>query len=126
MIKANELRIGNILYSNLTERNFACTSEDIYNLSIDCNVNNANYIPLTKEWLLKFGFIKIKFLNEYLVQEIGYKFNDMIIRYGCFEGHRFLFDFANEKVVNLKYVHQLQNLYFSIIGEELVFSSIEL
>lgn len=125
MDKANEFRIGNILYSNLTERNFICSAEDIYNLSMDYNANNANYVELTEEWLLKAGFKEIKFLNEYHVQEKGYKHIDMIVRYGCFDGHRFLFDFANEKCVNLKYVHQLQNLYFALCGEELVFSSTE-
>ena len=115
MIKANELRIGNILYSNLTERNFACTSEDIYNLSIDCNANNANYIPLTKEWLLKAGFERLfptgstYSLRDFNVSDFG-------------ENGIYHYDVKQP----IKYVHQLQNLYFSIIGEELVFSSIEL
>ena len=122
-MEVRELRIGNLLYSNLTERKFICSSEDIYNLSMDYNANNANYVELTEEFLLKSGFKAIIFLNEYLVQEKWYKYLDIIIRYGVFDGHRFIFDFANEKCVNLKYVHQLQNLYFAICGEELVFSS---
>ena len=89
------------------------------------DVKDVSPIELTEEWLLKAGFKEIKFLNEYHVQEKGYKHIDMIVRYGCFDGHRFLFDFANEKCVNLKYVHQLQNLYFALCGEELVFSSTE-
>ena len=57
MVKANELRIGNMLYSNLTERNFACSSEEIYSLSMDYNEENANYIELTEKCFLKAGFI---------------------------------------------------------------------
>lgn len=68
---------------------------------------------------MKFGFKKIKYLNLYLVLDHGYQFYDVIIRYGCFDNHRFMFDFGNEKVVNLKYVHQLQNLYYALTGEEL-------
>lgn len=134
----NDFRIGNLV---LNEDGELCKIEQLSSEKMECfqqvsNIENKSCIstkypsniyaiPLTEEWLLKAGFKEIKFLNEYLVREKGYKYLDMIIRYGIFDGHRFLFDFANEKCVNLKYVHQLQNLYFAICGEELVFSSTE-
>ena len=136
MIKTNELRIGNFVSIN---NGFEMLVHSIFQngtvyldfippLINEGDIWEEDYkdliaIPLTEEWLLKAGFKEIKFLNEYLVQEKGYKYLDMIIRYGVFDGHKFLFDFANEKCVNLKYVHQLQNLYFSLCGEELVFST---
>lgn len=123
MIKANELRIGNLVFLNDKQKVW----EIMNGFDIDEMTENStvDHIALTEDWLLKAGFIKIKFLNAYFVQENGYKYLDMIIRHGLFEGHRFIFDFANEKYVNLKYVHQLQNLYFALTGEELVFSSTE-
>ena len=136
MIKTNELRIGNFVSIN---NGFEMLVHSIFQngtvyldfippLINEADVWEEDYkdliaIPLTEEWLLKAGFKEIKFLNKYLVQEKGYKYLDMIIRYGDFDGHRFLFDFANDKCVNLKYVHQLQNLYFSLCCEELVFST---
>ena len=136
MIKTNELRIGNFVSIN---NGFEMLVHSIFQNStvyldfIPPLINEADIweedykdliaIPLTEDWLLKAGLKEIKFLNEYHVQEKGYKYLDMIIRYGVFDGHRFLFDFANEKCVNLKYVHQLQNLYFALTGEELVFST---
>ena len=132
MIKENELRLNNLVMVNyktdllskvtwIQEGSINVTFDrqpDLVN-GIVCSVNDLIPIPLTEEWLIKFGFKAINFLNGYLVQEKGYKYMDMIIRYGCFDGHRFLFDFSNEKCVNLKYVHQLQNIYFALTNKEL-------
>ena len=66
-------------------------------------------IPLTKEWLLKFGF------DEHA---IGYYNKDFIIflSYSNTGLHQYrLRDFNTI----IKYVHQLQNLYFALTGEEL-------
>ena len=129
MIKTNDLRLNNLVKWNDSVQKI--TAIAFGNCLLDKNptadypvkITEIEPIKLTEEWIKKAGFKEIKFLNEYHVQEKGYKYLDMIIRYGVFDGHRFLFDFANGKCVNLKYVHQLQNLYFSITGEELVFST---
>ena len=67
---------------------------------IDCEP-----IPLTEEWLVKFGFeihiVEMVFGNFYL------KINGDHFEYYC-----------NNRV-ELKYVHQLQNLYHALMGEEL-------
>ena len=121
MIKANELRIGNILYSNLTERNFICNSEDIYNLAMDYNANNANYVELTEEWLLKFGFEKDDTGVDMFDQDYceWYQIEFPIIGVLCQSSDKsYLFD-ENTDTLRIKYVHQLQNLYFALTGEEL-------
>ena len=72
-------------------------------------------IPLTDEWLLKFGFEKLdidlyKIDNEYFILF----FNETY--YIADE------DWQNKKRIigkGLIYVHQLQNLYFALTGEEL-------
>ena len=117
MVKANELRIGNMLYSNLTERNFACSSEEIYNLSMDYNEENANYIELTEKSFLKAGFIH---KNGY--GRIHSKLKGNIFISEC--GSYYVYQYYDIRI-ELKYVHQLQNLYFALCGEELVFSSTE-
>jgi hypothetical protein len=63
-------------------------------------------ITLTEEWLVKFGVnklhknIKVSYWNDDFLHE------QMTLR-------------INETLIKIKHVHQLQNLYFALTGEEL-------
>jgi len=77
-------------------------------------VEHLQPIPLTEEWLFKFGF------------EIGYNKTKMLDVY-C-KDFGFLIERSNGgnfyyKKVYVQHVHQLQNLYFALSGEELTFKS---
>jgi len=119
-MKATELRIGNQIMFTIK---FDKQPEDIISITANdftlCMKYPDNYkpIPLTEEWLLKFGFEKqghVKFIGEaydrfvlgkngiYSVNEIAY-----------------IYEVNDHDLCELKYVHQLQNLYFSLTGEEL-------
>lgn len=73
-------------------------------------------VPLTEEWLLKLGLAKSSIVGRFdfaglnLQSNDGYFYLDYTDQYGeqewCME-HK------------MKYVHQLQNLYFALTGEEL-------
>jgi hypothetical protein len=112
MITTSELRIGDWV----TEHPFSSrrpsgepyqiTLEDFYYLQF------LNPIPLTEDWLLKFGFEKINHVHGYV-----------------FYSHRkskisVYLDMKIEWMGYLTacktYVHQLQNLYFALTGEELI------
>lgn len=72
---------------------------------------DLSYIPLTEEWLLKFGFYKN--IDTELFEKSGFQIDFSVIK--C---HFYLpnyGDWYNE----LEFVHQLQNLYFALTGEEL-------
>ena len=72
-------------------------------------------IPLTKEWLELLGFKKHHFLGY----SNGRLFIDMV-------GNPTFFAFEvnyHHKFVVIKFVHQLQNLYFAITGDELQLST---
>jgi hypothetical protein len=79
-------------------------------------------ILLTKEWLLKLGFTKESEISEYF---------DGDYRYAC----EYVLDYKNDVLVfnnnmgsiynHVKYVHQLQNLYFALTGEELEYEKRE-
>jgi hypothetical protein len=115
-MKATELRIGN--YVNNKERLDVVTCLEYVTFEDITNVRGQYYevfipepIPLTEEWLLKFGFEsdEIEWWNGIL--SIGI----------CKEGLRYL---PTEKInfrvgIVLQYVHQLQNLYFALTNEEL-------
>ena len=70
-----------------------------------------NPIPLTEEWLLKAGFKKIGSLF----------YHDSF--FACELSSHNELRFEDLDNLYIKYVHQLQNLYFCFCGEELVFST---
>ena len=119
MIKTNELRIGNFV--SINDKQKAWEIMDGFDIDEMTSNSSVDAISLTEEWLVKFGFEKMP-TNEYWfgiiakgkilhislsgnVEIMGLNFNSISLGDIC------------------KYVHQLQNLYFSITGEELVFSS---
>jgi len=72
-------------------------------------------IPLTKEWLLKLGFKQkndiefYEYIKDYFIVENEYT-------------DKGVWDFVtddNGMIVEIKYVHQLQNLYFALTEKEL-------
>jgi hypothetical protein len=74
-------------------------------------------IPLTEEWLLKFGFDKT--LNQYkTVTSINKGNSENIPFIVLYLDNEFQYDDLRFRT-NLKYVHQLQNLYFALTNEEL-------
>ncbi|AGO48415.1 hypothetical protein Phi10:1_gp074 [Cellulophaga phage phi10:1] len=70
-------------------------------------------IPLTEEWLLKFGFKR----NEPYCF-IGIKKRIQLINIG---NKYFRLYYYNTSIkIDIAHVHQLQNLYFALTGEELI------
>jgi hypothetical protein len=66
-------------------------------------------IPLTEEWLLKFGFEKINHRTE------GIIYQNKWLRFT----ETFYADWRGGAIGKIQYVHQLQNLYFALTGNEL-------
>jgi hypothetical protein len=134
MIKANELRIGNLVEYKITdefdERKewwevSEIDADDIHWLSkVDTNDDDFRAIPLTEEWLLKFGFSTTDYKNGYIGidHKVGGIITDFVLTYplviGEFQKH-FIWEDSKFKYNELKYVHQLQNLYFALTNEEL-------
>lgn len=104
-MKANELRTGNYVYDTLGKVNTYIVKEPH---------NQVKPIPLTEEWLLKFGFERSGLYN---VKDEVYVYDE----YGLTDtGFEYRFNYTQ---IKLKYVHQLQNLYFALTGKELTFKS---
>jgi hypothetical protein len=121
-MKASELRIGNYLRSNDVNMAYYFTVTASF---LKQNENEMSWfieeIPLTEEWLLKFGFI------EYI---------DFGVKMGTYDKMPlcgFTYSIHTKKVmimhkgnsmshwlkIDIDYVHQLQNIYFALTGEEL-------
>ena len=102
-MEAKELRIGNYVYSN----KFVIKSYGVDGfINILKNIDNFTPIPLTGEWLVKFGFEEA--LNGWWSDNEIWSYNDGKFYLG-----------ANTYLSNVKYVHQLQNLYSALTNEEL-------
>lgn len=130
MTQPNELRIGNLV--KLKNR-ISGYSEFVYLLSVGNNYidisismtqsphlngvptqvlfNNIDPIPLTEEWLMKAGFVQSynDYIKENLTAENEY----------CESGEWNIYYKGALFEVIIKSVHQLQNLYFALTGQEL-------
>jgi len=136
---AQELRIGNYInrLGKQTEIKAIQQSEKIcyVNTSISgaITINQIEPIPLTEEWLLKLGF-EVKDRKSNLDTDIFYMpafeidyclfYADFRLDYGLYlEYTDSPFPEDDEKLYpitfGIKYVHQLQNLLYSLTGEEL-------
>ena len=129
MITGNELRINNLIYRKFYKNDQKEVREMI--LPYFSQFDRLEPIPITEEWLLKLGFIEDSFeyikiispdgllgirLNPYDVdfEEIGvciFQKDDT----GITEEHENHYVF----LYSIKYIHQLQNLYFALTGKEL-------
>lgn len=126
---AKELRIGNY-FNGDTEEDVTVVKttpkhiEDLYNDPLD---DYYKPIPLTEEWLVKFGF-EIEDRGSWFESKhylIDVSESTIYLRKCCYDGYYFGFDIDHLKnlefhdVRNLLYVNQLQNLYFALTGQEL-------
>lgn len=130
-MEVQELRIGNLVNHEQTTHVIKSiggsrvssvwirgTDNDVYNSSI----KHIKPIPLTEEWLVSFGFRrKEKIVNEdvYVKGSLGiFPDYNIVVYYveTCKDG-------SHTIPITLKYVHQLQNLFFCLCGEELTLSA---
>jgi hypothetical protein len=134
-MKANELRIGNWVLNKRYKSGYVMQIESIGEFGVnielgydgrspiiedDCSFNECNPIPLTEEWLLKFGFEKKGqlYTKDFFGDYIGVDVKDFSI--GTYAFGRI----AHAPQPTFMNVHQLQNLYFALTGEELTINKL--
>lgn len=121
MMEANNFRIGNVAQD--FHRNTYEINNDIM-VDIIGGYMKLDPIPLTKEWLDKFGFTynqtdhfdyHVKPISEIQETWLMIQSNNMYwIGYGdCMDND------ASVVLGCIEYVHQLQNLYFALAKKEL-------
>lgn len=140
-MKASELRIGNyvndsvfaICITSISEKNIIegftinewdkIEIEDRRKLYMRYEFNLENLLPfsLTEEWLVKLGFKEFKDREGGLILMIG---SILCLDWDAVTGmHLCVFKEDPGLTLlglnNIEYVHQLQNLYFALTGEEL-------
>jgi hypothetical protein len=114
-MKASELRIGNYVQLEGLKKPIQVSIIDTTETSTN---TKAKPIPLTEEWLLKLGCIEV---YENAFQDVDstfiveFKENKFIVYLIC--------PMPWIELENIKYVHQLQNFFFALTGEELTISN---
>jgi hypothetical protein len=126
-MEAKELRIGNyISRSDLasgdlrTEQILELETEKVTTtgpIKVISFYDEIKPIPLTEEWLLKFGFYKvnISWYNELC----PFAITNWIRPDNNTSGYSAELNHIN--LCDLIYIHDLQNLHFALTGEELIF-----
>ena len=133
-LKANECRYGNFIIGTYESEDDNLVHETICEFKFyDCYNNYYNVeskerieeftgfkpIPLTEEWLLKFGFVKINrnFLLEFYNN--GCFFYDLNKKEFWIGGYNSCASSQGFIVDNIEFVHQLQNIIFALTNKEL-------
>ena len=113
---ANELRIGNYLQLEGISKPIRVSIIDTTQTSTKTKYKP---IPLTEEWFLKFGFRRHweDFYNDVIyIKKVTDDYTEF--EWGVYP-NELGSGIQIKNSIKLKYVHQLQNLYFALTGEEL-------
>ena len=113
-MEANELRLGNLVeYLGDFKEVLGVDEETVFlknTISIDyIDLDEIYPILLTKGWLLNFGFNNNIF--DFCFEIIDFYITE--------NESKFMF----QSYLEIKHVHQLQNLYFALTNNELIFKS---
>jgi len=131
-MEAQELRIGNLVYAKTIShhKDAICSITGLTHKGIYVKYGRGNIIPikinpipLTEEWLLRFGL-------TLGYSRCGYYIPNWMFDFTAFtgiglNGNKKWFNvyFINGEIkqafYSIYYVHQLQNLHFALTGEEL-------
>ena len=120
-MKASELRIGNYIQFRHTETPVKITLGDFVREYKNEHLEDYEPIPLTEEWLVKFGFEKVTDFqfsidDSYLTLKVEDDNWDEL----CMDVFIMTLDMHKPFYITcIEYVHQLQNLYFALTGTEL-------
>jgi len=114
MIESKELRIGNLFLERFTKEVLIVEELTVDKITFSGDYSTewqAEPIPLTEEWLVKFGYNN----NQVYIRDL---------KVTTTEDNEPIYYLADEYdngvgCNDIEYVHQLQNLYFALTGEEL-------
>ena len=113
-MNANELMFGNYL-QEITSNDVFQVEKSFFTL-LNLNLKTSKPILISEKWLLDFGFVSNNNWHYYLGENPVT--NDYLLDICWIDGYEYPF-FLNGHF-KIKYVHQLQNLYFSLTGKPLL------
>lgn len=107
-MEAKELRLGNYVKFPNNEKPLMVNHRIIHDLFHGTTIYNP--ILLTEEWFLNFSFVKVRDYPCFRLDGIQIEYHGSSSEWKCdlFSGR-----------TSIKFVHQLQNLFFALAGKEL-------
>lgn len=144
-LRANELRIGNYVNADLYNddlilvESICSKNKEIFNSTAgEIPLTSIKPIELTEEWLIKLGFenwgkgklysSEFESYDRFVLHNVldgtsNFEVHFIKSTYGNSEHYQYIISCDEDDRINwgkeIEYVHQLQNLYFCICGEEL-------
>jgi hypothetical protein len=130
-MEARELRIGNfVYYANKPMAILQLSADGMQQVETgygaECGYvgeRDLTPIPITEEWLLNFGFEIEIYEHDCKDYKCYKKINEDTFNIFIIEESQSDVDYWRmldiDMKVEIKHVHQLQNLYFALTGEEL-------
>ena len=121
-MEAKELRIGNYLNFEFHKDSGGIKKVGVFLSDIENLIHGGNKskyytpIPLTEEWLVKFGFERTSYGREF--KGFHLEASSRVLATDVLSGFSWE-QVVDEKYLRILYVHQLQNLYFALTNEEL-------
>ncbi len=129
MINANELRLGNLVQfaedgTNFSVVSIGCDGLDVKNQYEHTwiEIDQFGGIPLTEEWLLRFGF------------ELSYK-SEWVVRYSLKSNHKFTYKYNIPEgkswleyhggAIDCIHVHHMQNIIYALTQTELEIETLQ-
>jgi hypothetical protein len=118
-----ELRIGNWINHRHSKLSFIVSEINAFNQNTvnGIELSDCEPIPLTKDWLLKFGFFIAETNGTLEATLINFRYTVQTAN----DYNGFFFCDGEIVLINFEYVHQLQNLFFSLSGKELILKTIK-
>jgi hypothetical protein len=130
-MNASELRIGNLVYDSLKELNITISKSIFMSLDNEIELKKIQAISLTEEWLLKFGFEECQDYyaggKSMFFYDIDKSLENSEFYIFSNENNEFNLSSMEDQIViskklNIKYVHEIQNLIFALTRKDLVVS----
>lgn len=117
LVHVSKIMIGNYY---LNDKNIPCVfTYDLYETYL---FEGVKPIPLDEEWLIKFGFEQFKeykYGNSYIKKSFYFDLECLMLgRFYPNEKNSEKYSMAPSSIT-IEFVHQLQNLYFALTGNEL-------
>ena len=135
-MKASELKIGNfLLFSNMIEPEKIITVGRRFFSSANIEKGDGDFeitpyykgIPINNEWLMKLGFhhhgnnIYSKSFNDLNLKKlVVFKSDESAVKWGIgFADYYTGKEIAETLPTDIMYIHNLQNIWFFLVGNEL-------
>jgi hypothetical protein len=128
MINAQELRLGNLIKKSSTGQIYKVSAGMIVGIEVENESPQFEPlyepIPLNEELLEKIGFVK-SVIDRYkswqlqVNERVKFLYCDNKLDFGILSVAQY--EWLN--IAEIKYIHQLQNFYYSITGKELVINA---